>query len=239
VNYNKDKNGIICQPQPDGSLEGGDSVCWTGHYIYLTGEKFPFVGTFEKGFGGYVRHPDPQSTNSTFGAYYKNPWNGCISRDQLTGIIAAFIRQKESLALIRVTLNHLCRLGLFSYNTIPNGVNPASAKWKLPDVTLLDVWALFLRGFGKTSWLAWPALCILDIQMLLGTLIVNRQKDPDQINYAIKYLISREFVPTPTSWLTSKILDKEHLNLLIKQYWEGWRNNPEMTHLYKQQIEKY
>jgi hypothetical protein len=75
--------------------------------------------------------------------------------------------------------------------------------------------------------------------MLLGTLIVNRQKDPDQINYAIKYLISREFVPTPTSWLTSKILDKEHLNLLIKQYWEGWRNNPEMTHLYKQQIEKY
>src|SRR5690606_39974850 len=117
----RDQYGIRGQIQPGGWVEGGDSACWMGAYIYLTGDKFPYVKTFEKGFGGYVRHTDPKNTYNGFGAYYKNPWNGCMSRDQLTGVLGALIRQKEHAAMLRLFLQHSLRLFLFDYKTIQNG----------------------------------------------------------------------------------------------------------------------
>lgn len=237
---NRDQYGIIGQIQPDGSIEGGDAACWQGHHVFLTDDKdnFPYVSTFEVKFGAYVRHPHPHATNNRFGAYYKDPWNGCISRDQLTGIIAAIVRKGDKVAMLRLMLHHACRLFLFSYNTVKNGVDPKDAKWKMPDLTLLDIWATYLRGFGKASWLLWPLLCVLDIHMLLNTMYSNIQDEDDKINFAIKLLISREFVPTPISWLSSKILNKSKLLDSIKRYWCGWRQNCGMYELYEKRIKE-
>jgi len=228
----KDKYGALSQIQPDGTLEGGDSAVWTGHYLYLTGEKYPFVETFEVKPGAYVRHPDPKMTNNGFGAYYKHPWAGCISRDQLTGIIAGLISQKKRLSLLRLIIHHGFRLFLFSYNTIDNGKDPDTAAWKFPDLTLFDIWSMYLRGFGILSFLFWPILCVLDLHLLLNTIHVNRDGDDDQINYAIKLFIAVEHVPTPTSKLSFSLLNKSSLLKKIHNYWCGWRNNCDMYYLY-------
>lgn len=226
MELNRDKHGIIGQIQSDGSIEGGDAANWNGHFEYLTDEllQLNFVETFEVGFGAYVRHPYPEQTNNGFGAYYKNPWNGCISRDQLIGIIAALIKKKEYLALLRLILHSACRLFLFSYNTIDNGEDPKTAKWKLPDPTFMEVWAMWLRGFGWLSWIAWPLLCILDLQMLIGAYFKRGKPDKEIISFLMKFFVSREYVPTPISKLTASLIDKEEVMQELDNYWCKWRD---------------
>lgn len=237
MRFTKDQYGLLGQQQPDDRIEGGDSACWMGHYVYLGGDtKFPYVKTFEKGFGAYVRHPQYSATFNGFGAYYKNPWDGVMSRDQLTGVIGALIRQKERMALLRLILHHACWLFLFTYNTRKNGSDPKTTKWKWPDFTFMDFWATYLRGFGMLSWLFWPLLVILDVHTLINTVLTNYSKDPDQINYALKLMVSREFVPTPTSWLSAKILNKDNLHKLIWQYWSGWRQQEGMDSLFDKKM---
>jgi len=236
----KDQNGIIGQIQPGGWIEGGDSACWMGHYIYLTGDSFPYVKTFEKGFGGYVRHPDPYATPYGFGSYYKNPWNGCISRDQLTGVLLALIKQKEYMAMVRLMLNHSLKLFLTSYNTIKNGEDPLVSKRKMPDLTLLDIWAMELRGFGKLSWIFYPLLCILDVHLLLGAIVdkLFDGKDPDVINFLGRLILSREQVPTPTSWLATKFVSKANLLSRLSIYWCGWRDGCDFVPLFQKKLEE-
>jgi len=237
---NIDKYGIIGQIQDDGSIEGGDSACWVGHYVYLTGIDVNYIGVFEKGFGGYVRHPHPESTNNGFGAYYKNPWNGCISRDQLTGVLLAVIKTKSYFAMARVILNHCCRLMLFSYNTIINGRDPATAKWKLPDLTLFDIWAMMIRGLGPVAWLLYPVLCVLDVHMLLAALYDKffDNEETDCINFVGKLLCSLEYAPTPISWLTKKLVNRANIISRLKGYWCGWRGSPEFIPLYESKFDE-
>lgn len=230
-----DKYGVVGQIQDDGSIEGGDSACWQGHRVYLTKVNDPnYVDFFEVGFGAYVRHPDPKLTIQGFGAHYKNPWNGCISRDQLTGILMAIVGTGDRKAMLRLMLHHACWGMLFSYNTIRNGRDPATARWKLPDLTLMDIWATQLRGFGKVSWLFFPLLCVLDLQMLLNAIMdrVLKVQDDDVINFMGKLFVSREHVPTPVSWLTLKVLDADQATDRLERYWCGWRQNPGMYFLF-------
>jgi len=226
-----DHKGALGQYQPrDNSVEYGDSACWTGHWIYLKGyhyEDLP-ITYFETGFGRYVRHPNPKSTNNGFGAVHQ-----CMSRDQYTGILAAIISQKAYAAAYRALYIRAKRLFLFAYNTIHNGVDPKTAKWKMPDITLFDIWAMEIRGLGDLTYILYPLLIILDIHMLLNTIIFNLfDKDEDQINFAIKHFVQRDHFPTPLSWLAWYLLDKPKLIRLITSYWSGWRDMPEMVKLY-------
>jgi len=242
----KDENGAIGQIQADGSLEMGDSANWTGHYVYLSNDEtnFPFVEFFEVKPGGYVRHPDPKKTILGFGAYYRNPWDGCISRDQLTGILAALIAKKDKMAILRILAHHALRLFLFSYNTIENGKDPLKSKRKIPDLTLFDVWALELRALMKIigifGIIFYPLLCILDLHLLASTLFFNSKydHDPDAISFALKVIISNEIYKTPTSMLISKILNKQKLKGFIYAYWGGWRQNEGMIKYYIDKIKK-
>ncbi len=235
-----DKYGVIGQIQDDGSVEGGDSINWLSHWLYL--EEVPnwsaekVVEKFEVGFGGYVRHFDPAQTYYGFGAYYKNPYNGVMSRDQLTGLIGMLVKHKQHGAIARIMLHNLSRLFLFAYNTRTNGKE--AIDWKLPDFTGPDILAMQLRGFGKASWLAWPLLCILDLQNLAGVVLDRFQEDDDVISMVMKYQVSREFVPTPTSWLTSKLIDKKQVTEKLKSYWTGWRQQPRMYELMAAHLNK-
>lgn len=231
---NRDSYGAIGHRRQDGSLEMGDSACWTGHHKYL-GSNHLSMRFFEKGFGGYCRYPDKWGTDNAFGAYYKNPWQGCMSRDQLTGIIAGLIKEASITANLRFIIHHAFSGFLFSYNTIHNGKKPGG--YKLPDLTLLDFWAMELRMFGKFSWIFWPLLCVLDIHMLLNTIYFNKHdEDNDQINFAMKHFIGVEHVPTVISWLAWKMCNKDKLKWLLSLYWRGWRKQPGMFDLYERRI---
>ena len=99
-------------------------------YRYMMEYRFDwtseeYIGTFEAGWGAYVRHPEKDQTNNGFGAYYKNPWDGVVSRDQITGLLGCLIEHKERYAVFRIFIHSLAWLGLFTYNTRRNGRAPS------------------------------------------------------------------------------------------------------------------
>lgn len=231
-----DKFGIIGQIQDNGTIEGGDSVNWMGHWIYVTKneDKFPFCNAFEIKPGAYVRHPIPEQTNNGFGAYYNHAWDGVMSRDQLTGTIGALIAKENYKAGERMLKHHAKRGFLFAYNTRPNGEDPKTAKWQLPDITGPDMLACMLRAAFPWNILLYPLLCILDLHVLIAT-IVHRYSgfDDDPISFAMKYMITTNHCVTPAGALTRKVLDRDKLLHEIKEYWSGWRQTPEIVPYYE------
>ena len=241
-----DKYGSIGQIQPDGSIDGGDSVNWEGHRRYLTEGKHDYRYHYHKSrlpeykaffkdkTIGYKRHPRSSATAS----YYKNPWNGNISRDQLTGILAYHIKYTDYKESLKIILHHGAWLWLFAYNTVRNG--DTTFKWKWPDFTGPDIWAMELRCLRPYSYLLYPIICMLDLHTLLNTLYFNRfVKDDDVISFAIKVISTREYMPTPFSWLAWKLLNKKKLVGLISDYWCGWRKNCGMADLYEKKIREF
>lgn len=237
----RDKYGFIGQIQPNGSIEGGDSACWMGHWIYLNGGKDPQslirMSSYEVKPGAYVRHPIPEQTNNGFGAYYANPWQGCISRDQLSGIMCGLVGQKDHAAMLRLIKHWALRGFLFSYNTIKNGRDPKTAKQKLPDFTGPEMWALALRGL-KYPWMFLPLLYVFDLHMLLSTILRNKSFDTDPINYTGRLLVSLRVCPTLISKLTWLVLDKEKLEEELIGYWCGWRKTCEIANKAIEELDK-
>lgn len=233
-----DEYGLVSQIQKNGTFEGGDTANHEGHRRYMRGGSAnvrPYRDIFEVGCGGYVRHPVPESTTNGFGAVYYHPWGGCISRDQLIGIIAGLISEGDYWGIIRLMFHHACRGFLFSYNTIHNGSKPEDRGWKMPDLTLFDIWAIELRGLGVFSWVFWPLLCVLDLHNLGNTVVQNCtsvEKDNECISYLMRVFISVERVPTPISLLSRAILNERHVIKKLVSYWTGWRDNPHMGALY-------
>lgn len=233
---NRDSYGAVGHLYPGIGIEGGDSASWTGHLVFFTDEDFDF-DFFEVAWGGYVRHPIYHPVLNRGGSYYKDAWNANMSRDQLTGVIGARIRKKDYGALLRIIGHSALRGFIFAYNTVQNGLIPEEAPWKVPDLMLFDMWATILRGFGKASYLLHNLFVLLDLQMLLATIFfTNRSEKDDQINYAMKLLISREFVPTPTSWISQKILNRDRIISNINRYWGPWRRNEGMRIFYQKAI---
>jgi hypothetical protein len=229
---NFDKYGVLCHLRNDGSLECGDGLNWSCHYAYYSGNEID-LDFFESGFGGYVRHPIPSQTDNGFGAYYKSPYLGCISRDQLTGLLAYIIKFKPTGAAFRLFLHYIPRLFLFSYNTIDNGVDPKKAKFKLPDPTLFDIWSMILRTNKILSVLFWPILNILDIHLLINTIAFNSFISKDPISYGIKLISCHENTPTLISLLSIIIVNRSKLDLETSIYWSTWRKNGGMAFLFK------
>ena len=256
----KDSEGIIGQPKhgfPDG-VEGGDSLNWQAHYLYFSKEipfrnklcaanwyNLQFESKDHKGL--YVRHPNPKASKFGFASYCEGNWRGVESRDQMTGKLCFFAKAKAKRALWRSFREH-CKRGLiFANNTIHNGDNPSDydkTKWsgyakrhKLPDLTLFDIWAIYIRGFR--AWYLYPLLPLLDLHLLAGAIIVALKNNNDIISFIIKIILSREVVPTPISWVASKILSKKNIKIRLLSYWGGWRKQPDMYKIYIPLIEKY
>jgi hypothetical protein len=229
---NRDEHGIIGQIQADGSIEGGDAACWMGHWTYLTKEKFPYTRVFSAGFGAYVRHPVPARTIKGFGAHYSNPWDGVISRDQLTGVLAGIIAEKKWLEGLKLIIHHMAWLMLFSYNTRKNGQAPGETPWKWPDITGPDIWAMELRACPPLGILLYPLLCVFDLHTLLNTLLHRYQKKTDPINYAMKLITGWNHLPTPISVVAYMICNKKKLILELTEYWCGWRDGCDIVSFY-------
>jgi hypothetical protein len=229
-------NYEIGQIQPDGSLEFGDSVGWTSAKVYLTNDMEYDLSFFSVGFGAYVRHPSLLDTFNGFGAHYKNPWNGCMSRDQLTALLIALSTQGKYWEVLKIILHHACWLFMFSYNTRTNG---KATGWKWPDLTFFGFWALEIRSLHWWGLPLYPLLCLFDIHMVLNALYFNWfNKSNDTINLCVKLTFGRERMLTPLSWFAWKIANKDKLIRKITDYWSGWRMNPGMVPLYVNKIKE-
>jgi len=229
---NIDKYGVIGQLEPGETIDGGDSLNWCGHLIYLSDEflspEMYFHFFHDKGKHlGFVRHPLNKKTH----AFYKNPWYANGSKDQITGPLSIIIKYKCYKEAFKFIIHHACWLFLFAYNTVRN--NDDTYKWKWPDPTLADIWAMEIRALGPVAWLLWPLLNILDIQMLLATILFNIKPMKDPISFALKSLVQKEHCPTLVSLLSWKLLNKVKLMVKINDYWSWFRSNPGMVPLYR------
>jgi len=228
-------DGAVGCRQADGSIEMGDSCRWTCDKQTLDGTRTVDIPKFfSNGWGGYVRHKDPKLTDNGFGAYYKNPWQGCISRDQLIGIIWYLIETGQKWELLKVFIHHAAYLWLFAYNTIHNGKKPKGYKW--PDITTFNIWSMYLRGLIGIK--ATPILRKLDAYLLANTAWVNNEDNNDVISYLAHLFCSVEHTPTPESIAAWKLLDKMQIKMEVNSYWSGWRQNPGMAVLYIKRIIK-
>jgi len=267
----RDQLGIIGQIQPPGSkikVEGGDSLAWHSHWIYLNDGKDPDGITVKDAAdvfqffspdylfdGALLRHPIAEFTNNGFGAYYSNPWSGCVSRDQITNALALAIQSGRKDIMLRIIKHSSKRLFLTTYNTILNGRNPNETKlslskffsnpnnenyYKFPDPTGPDIWAMMIRGLGVWAYLLYPLLFLFDFHMVLNALYNNYldKENDDQINQVTKLVVGLEYVPTPFSWLAWKISDKSLLLEQLTRYWSGFRDSPEYLPLYRKKFKE-
>lgn len=247
----RDQYGIVGQPLHNGTFEGGDSMNWHAHWLCLTrgerdaeGNKARLI-SYGEHFespeypGLYVRHPHPASTNNGFGAYCAGNWRGVESRDQMTGKLWLFAVTKATSALCRCLKQHMKRGMIFANNTIHNGADPLDyffgnaphKRFKLPDITFFDIWAMYVRGFR--AWYLYPLLVAFDLHLLLGAISVRLSNDIDVISFFAKSRCSL-ILPTPISFIARLICPDKHLLVKIRKYWCGWRNQCGMADLYEE-----
>lgn len=211
-----------------GWVDGGDSCHFIGLYYYCL-RRAPSVLFYRPGYygnlpgrliaseamlksrtywGGYKRHPD---TRHWYGG------DNRMSRDQWTPMLGS-LALWELRPQLRAQLWDYAKRGLiFTTNTRKNGssanndgVEYAPGKfrdysWKVPDLALFDIWALFIRGLNL--WYLYPILLIADFQNFINALILlANPQDTDCANFWIKHSLSRSKYTTPFAWLTQKLI---------------------------------
>lgn len=230
-----DKYGLLCRQQFTSRgvvLDGGDSLHKTSHwaiYSYLGGtyESIEDLRRSTKalincimGYSMVVRNPDPDK-------WYSKP--NTLSRDQLKAYLAFLSISGAKRTLKHLFLNHMTRLLLFTTNTRNNGSYPTleeynkhspqkpwdGYKWKIPDVTLFEVWALYIRGF-RAQFL-YPLLLIFDLESLVGAILSKYNGNTDLANDLGAYLLSKQTMDTPVMWLARKIA-KPYLYARLETY---------------------
>jgi hypothetical protein len=159
---------------------------------------------------GFLRRwPDP--------AY----WGGLsdrFSRDQaIPNVIAMGLSNKKGLKAF--FKNHLKRALLFTTNTRNNWAWPpgdprydaAAYKWKIPDLTVLGFWSLYIRAFR--AWPLYPLMFLFDLDFVVSALIkvLSYGKNPtnnDDINLINCMFQAEHTMPTPWSKLAKWIYKK-------------------------------
>ena len=220
-----DKYGLLGRLQRDGSLDGGDSLHKTSHYgVYTALAHTALFRTAvlncEVSQGVWVRNPDKTK-------WYSNP--NTTSRDQTKAVLCYLGINGFTLALGRLFRQHLKRLLLFTTNTRNNGSYPTleeynshyqekpwdGYKWKIPDITLFEVWALYIRGFRCR--ILYPFLIICDLESLIGAILGKYNGNVDLANDLGAYLLSQQVMDTPVMWLARKIA-KPYLYQRLETY---------------------
>lgn len=218
--------------------DGGDSCHRVGMYYSLLGIMKPirrqlwykskaidFKTTVLKHHvapGVLVRHPNLD--------WDASDWDR-MSRDQLHPIIIACgYYDKEELR--KLTVGHAKRLFLFTNNTRKNGATKRNHGkmdsgevrdygWKLPDVTLFEIWALFIRAWGLR--VLWPLLWLLDLELLGGAIRWRYfRKHNIAMNHTLTQLQAMDRLPTPVSWLAEKIMPVSELIELIDEHFHDF-----------------
>lgn len=179
-----------------GVWDGGDTAAILGNVITLQLEEtFPdrMLHSLIDPNGIPRRHPD---TSKWWGQSDR------FSRDQLIPLICAGIRLGKHIAIDEIFQSHRKRKFLTAWNTKGNGAMDMPDKF--PDLTLFEVWALWIRY--KKPWWARIVLWFLDLETLGGALDWRyHRKDRVCRNHMLVSIVGRKYLPTVTTWLINKI----------------------------------
>ncbi len=196
-----DKYGLPGTKQADGSLDMGDSAAIYFNILALDGSVHPNTNSSFYFTGGRpIRHPD------------NTKWWGQIdrySRDQLIPLLswAAIKDQKDRIAIQKLFASHLEHGLCFAWNTRGNG--EMDMPWKLPDITALEIWSLWLRIYKPFGYRA--ILWLLDIEILVNSFIWKSREDRVTRNHMLSHIASKLVSPTWVSRLSYKMNDWKRL----------------------------
>lgn len=197
-----------------------------------------YTAKLEKEYGRYVRHPDPLKWYSNIDTF---------SKDQLIPLLCLLGIRGTRPAIRRIILKHLERLFLFSWNTRENGAvstntpvmtwyqrigyifglyNPGIPcfNWKIPDITLIDIFGLYVRGLDL--YILYPLLFLCDIPTLISSTLYRYKLSSStiQMNQILSIDFSNRVMPTPISWLAKKIYGKTIPEAaLIASWGQDWQ----------------
>lgn len=223
---------------------------------------------FEVQPGLYVRSPEPGT------------WSDSVtntSRDQLTPVICflATMANSPTPEIAKPWRDALTRLlwaclkrGMFAQNIHENGVDPATAPWKMPDFLNFDLWGIFARGYVRT-WaapIAIPFIIFGDLWQILSSIFkvwvpINKDgtlqfrwptpDDVDDMNMNNVLITSQYNWQTPFTWIARKIYKKyrqpNNGNIQLGETdpvmgaiaWYNRNDDPEFTELYRPLVERY
>ena len=236
LQQNIDEFGLICFKGDE--FDGGDTCSneYTLQYILHVTHAVDFnrlrhVNSQLIVNGIPIRHPDPLKWYSSINR---------TSRDQYTPYLCWLIASKSSISS-KTLLKRLKHCFLFAWNTRKNFQYPTLAehlqrstpdvkwdyRWKLPDFTGPDIWALELRLLSRLYSpiiiLAYILLNLLDLYQLFNVLysIYRHKKAPnyDRRNLTLKTHASRFFMPTIFSFLAWNLYKKAQIGQESAEKW--------------------
>jgi hypothetical protein len=197
--------------QKDGNA--GDTCQRMGYYYFWlsfipSSGNFPYptVNDFKNAYfklekrpGRLCRHPKP--------GWWSN--DNRISRDQLKGLLFGMWATDSKDLAKRIFKEHLSRGLLFAYNTGHNNNEPGK---KIPDLTLFDIWALYIRIFKTVP--LYPLLPIFDLQLVVNAMgrFLRGAVDPndvDDLNFVGDLIIGLE---TKSIWAKPALWIYRHRN---------------------------
>ena len=212
----KDKFGLITV---GASRDGGDTCANECTIAYTNRMQDRFVlFFFNRAEKKLVRHPD---TDRWYG------FENRFSRDQFIPLLICLSTFRFNKARWEVFFKHLLHGFLFAWNTRRNYRYPTldqhlrakelghigreiehEWKWKMPDLTGPEIWALWIRVFR--CYPLYPLLFLFDLETLVGTLVKNKSEDNIHRNHILILHHGKKVMTTPIMWLARKLYDKDN-----------------------------
>jgi len=122
---------------------------------------------------------------------------------------------------------------------IPTPKGYRNHAWKLPDLTLIEIFSTYLRAHPVIGYLLYPVLCLLDLELLFSAWLWKKRGDDDDIiQFASSLIFSNIRVRTPVSYLATKLIKKEFIIDRLTSYWCGWRKGCFFVNLYEPLLDK-
>lgn len=161
--------------------------------------------------GVLLRHSNP--------SWDASDWDR-MSRDQLQPMIIAMGYWSKH-ELQRLRRGHRRRGYFFTNNTRKNGANKLNHgtevagekrdySWKTPDITGPEIWGNFIRA--QRAWWFYPLLMVYDLELFVGAILWRHYKNHNiALNHTLSQMQAIDIMPTPLSWLASKIMRVDKL----------------------------
>lgn len=204
----RDMQGIICQLQADGTLDGGDSVHRTGVASFCnSAQDIALLPSFESN-GIMVRHPTQVPWNN---------WRNC-TRDQLMGYVAGCWRGGALGIVQRLLAAHAARIPPF---TCQDTENDYPGTTKIPPIgdPLGPDHVMYLR-IGSGDSLAYTDL-IGQFALQAGIELADPSLDSDKNNLLYECILCGR--------LNYFVQVHQNYEACIRYYWSRWRGQPRIA----------
>lgn len=231
-----DSNGLPVQADGDGG-DSAQRVGWIFTAQALSEQKSLWPISFDQCIALLEVTP---------GTYIRNPikWNDPkdFSRDQQISILIALGQNKRLDAVNRMIRTQDSR----KFGLCQNG-----------DIPTLGLFAAYIRSFQGTGFLSRLALCILDLELVVNSLLRGRKgldDVGDDLNHILCLVHAATIAPTPVSWFarwlyktfrpesygTTQLGFKSHIYGAVAWYFRAESGgNPELASMWNMLIFQY